>query len=84
MPREGFTYYHVETDAHELLLTKGVGVESFIDYLGREGFDNAPPALSARIPEMKLSRVSAPRLLPGWLRARLDARAKALAAPKAA
>ncbi len=84
MPRAGFTYYHVETDAHELLLTEGIGVESFIDYVGREGFDNAPPALSARIPEMKLPRVSAQRILPAALRARLAARAKALTDPAAA
>ena len=80
MPREGFTYYHVETEAHELLLSEGIGVESFIDYVGRDSFDNAPPALPARIAEMPRPRVSAARMLPDALRARLEAQAGLVAA----
>lgn len=75
MPLRGFTYYHVETDAHELILAENVPAESFIDYAGYGSFDNgseredAPP-----IPEMDLPRVSARRLLPEPIRARLMAR----------
>jgi len=31
MPKDGFTYYHVETDDHELLLAEGLAAETFID-----------------------------------------------------
>lgn len=71
MPREGFTYYHLETEAHELLLAEGVAAESFIDYAGRDSFDNAPEGMGRVIPEMDLPRVSAGRLVPAALKARL-------------
>ncbi len=71
MPREGFTYYHVETAAHELLLAEGVASESFIDYAGRDSFDNAAEAEAKVIPEMALPRVSSKRLVPAELRERI-------------
>ncbi|TNF23437.1 MAG: Hint domain-containing protein [Rhodobacteraceae bacterium] len=71
MPREGFTYYHVETEAHELLLAEGVAAESYIDYAGRDSFDNAPAGEGRVIAEMPLPRVSARRLVPETLIARL-------------
>lgn len=71
MPKEGFTYYHVETEAHELLLAEGVAAESFIDYAGRDSFDNAADAGERVIPEMALPRVSAARLVPAALKVRL-------------
>lgn len=71
MPKEGFTYYHVETEAHELLLAEGVAAESFIDYAGRNSFDNAADAGERVIPEMALPRVSAARLVPAALKVRL-------------
>jgi hypothetical protein len=71
MPRDGFTYYHVETEAHELLLAEGVAAESFIDYLGRAGFENGGDS-TAHIREMALPRISSPRLLPDTIRARLS------------
>lgn len=73
MPKEGFTYYHVETEAHELLLAEGVASESFIDYVGRDGFDNAEVAVARVIPEMALPRVASERHVPDALKARLDA-----------
>lgn len=78
MPREGFTYYHVETEAHELLLAEGVAAESFIDYAARDGFDNAAEAPRATVAEMALPRVSSPRLVPDELKAELAARADRL------
>jgi hypothetical protein len=71
MPLEGFVYYHVETDGHELLLAEGMAAESFVDYVGRDGFDNADRADRRTIPEMNLPRVSSRRLVPMQLRDRL-------------
>jgi hypothetical protein len=67
---EGFTYYHIETEAHELLLAEGVAAESFIDYAGRDRFDNGDE-LRDPIPEMNLPRVCASRLVPSHIRTRL-------------
>lgn len=75
MPLEGFTYYHVETEAHELLLAEGCAAESFIDQaaFARDSFDNAPEDPCPRLlREMPLPRISARRHLPPVLRARLD------------
>lgn len=74
MPREGFTYYHVETEAHELLLAKGVPAESCIDYASRDSFDNAPEGEGRVIPEMSLPRVSTARLVPADGQGRLRQR----------
>ena len=84
MPLDGFRYYHVETDAHELLLAEGTPAETFIDYVGRDGFDNAGEAEAVELAEMDMPRISAPRLLPDALRARLEARADDLEARRAA
>lgn len=67
---DGFAYYHVETDAHELLLAEGVAAESFIDYAGRDSFENSGEA-TAHIREMDLPRISSARLVPGHIRERL-------------
>ncbi|WP_235862121.1 Hint domain-containing protein [Roseovarius litorisediminis] len=67
---DGFTYYHVETDAHELLLAEGVAAESFIDYAGRDSFENGAEA-TATIPEMDMPRISSARLVPDHIRAAL-------------
>ena len=71
MPREGFTYYHVETDAHELLLAEGVPAETFIDYAGRDSFENGAEQ-TAMIAEMPLPRISSARLVPNAVKARLN------------
>ncbi|WP_156024894.1 Hint domain-containing protein, partial [Pseudosulfitobacter pseudonitzschiae] len=67
MPPE-FTYYHVETELHDEILANGAASETFIDYVGRKGFDNYLEYLDLYgadriIPEMKRLRVSAKRLL---------------------
>jgi hypothetical protein len=71
MPMDGFTYYHIETEAHELLVAEGVSAESYIDYDGRAGFDNAAEADGRTIAEMDLPRVSSARLVPDDIRERL-------------
>ena len=70
MPLDGFTYYHVETDAHELLVAEGVAAESYIDYAGRDGFDNAEAGTGREITEMDLPRVSTSRMVPESLKPR--------------
>jgi len=71
-----FTYYHIETEAHDEILANGVPVETFIDYVGRKGFDNYDEYVAIYgsdrlIPEMKRMRVSSRRQLPQALRERL-------------
>jgi hypothetical protein len=68
LPIEGFTYYHLETEAHELILAEGLPSESFVDFNGQT-FDNADERPDDRvIAEMDRPRVTSSRLLPGYLR----------------
>ncbi|MDS9468578.1 Hint domain-containing protein [Paracoccus sp. MBLB3053] len=74
---ERVTYYHVETEDHDVILANGVPVETFVDYLGRRTFDNFDEYLELYgderiIPEMPRPRVSARRLVPAALRERLQ------------
>ncbi|CAM3316236.1 Hint domain-containing protein [Paracoccus nototheniae] len=71
-----FTYYHIETEAHDEVLAEGVAAETFIDYAARRAFDNYQEYLdlygSERIiPEMSRPRISAARQLPRALAQRL-------------
>jgi hypothetical protein len=74
MPQDGFTYYHVETDAHELLLAEGCPAESFVDYAALETFDNADEREGSSVSEMPLPRISAARMLPQSVKDRLVSR----------
>lgn len=72
---DAFTYFHVETDAHDEILANGAPVETLIDYIGRRGFDNHQEYLDLYgqeriIPEMKRIRISAQRQLPPHLEQR--------------
>lgn len=78
IPLEPFTYYHVETERHELLLAEGCPAESFIDYAGRDTFANADGARGGTIAEMDMPRISTPRLVPERIRAFLAQRADAV------
>lgn len=76
------TYYHVETDGHDVILANGAPAETFIDYLGRKTFDNhAAFAAScdeeARVTEMDMPRISAARHVPSAIKARLNGQAAA-------
>ncbi len=68
MPAE-FTYYHIETEAHDEILANGAPAETFIDYVGRKYFDNYQEYIDIYgheriIPEMKRPRISSQRQLP--------------------
>ncbi|WP_323764320.1 Hint domain-containing protein [Marinovum sp.] len=73
---DSFTVYHVETEAHDVILAEGAPAETFIDYIGRQAFDNAAEYLALYgaeriIFEMQTPRISSARLLPGAIRRRL-------------
>ncbi|WP_425102040.1 Hint domain-containing protein [Tropicibacter sp. S64] len=81
MPVEGFTYYHIETDAHELILAEGLASESYLDNPDRSAFVNgAERAGAPMIPEMALPRIIAPRMVPQDIETRLAQRAPRVAA----
>lgn len=85
MPGSTFTYYHVETGTHELLLAEGCAAESYVDFVGREGFVNgAERADAPAIPEMAVPRISAARHLPPQLRERIAAQATGTGESRAA
>jgi hypothetical protein len=72
----GYTVYHIETEAHEIILAEGVPAETYIDYVGRQAFENHGEYLALygedrTIPEMAQPRVTSARQLPPELRARL-------------
>jgi len=72
----GYTVYHVETEAHEFILADGAPAETYIDYTARTSFDNYRDYVALYgsdrvIPEMPVPRVSAARLVPAAIRARL-------------
>ncbi|WP_213686378.1 Hint domain-containing protein, partial [Roseicyclus sp.] len=73
---DSFTVYHVETDAHDIILAEGTPTETYIDYAGRQGFDNYADYIAfygegRMIPEHPAPRVTSARQLPPALRARL-------------
>lgn len=68
-------FWHIETEHHDAIIANGVPAETFVDYLGRKGFDNYQEYLDLYgceriIPEMTRIRISSQRLLPPHLRAR--------------
>lgn len=81
-PSEVFTYYHVETSDHSLVLAENVPAETFIDNVDRLAFDNweEHEALGgvAPITEMSYPRAKAYRQVPVATRERLAARSLAL------
>ncbi|WP_050529108.1 Hint domain-containing protein [Pseudaestuariivita atlantica] len=71
-----FTVYHVETEAHDVILANGAPAETFIDYVGRAAFDNHDEYLALYgaeriIPELPQPRISSARLVPQVIRERL-------------
>jgi len=73
---EGFTCYHIETEAHEVVLANGAPSETFVDYVTRSHFNNYQEYLDLHgaervVAEMRRPRVSAQRMLPDALRAKL-------------
>ena len=73
--RQTITYYHIETAGHEVVYANSAAAETFIDYTGRQMFDNYAEFVTLygeenTIPEMELPRISALRQMPAPLRAR--------------
>jgi len=70
------TVYHIETDAHEVLLAEGTPAESLADMGARRSFDNfaeyaALCGPERIVPELPMPRIAAPRLIPEALRVEL-------------
>ncbi len=81
-------YFHIETEAHELVLAEGAPTETFVDNISREHFDNyaeyaALYPNAAPMVELDLPRVAFGRQLPEVIRRRLAAVADALQATMA-
>lgn len=76
-----FTYYHVETDGHDVLLAEGAPTESFLVGTQEVRFDNWAdrPATVATPAELAFPRVKAARQLPGAVRELLASRAAVIA-----
>ncbi|MCA0870132.1 Hint domain-containing protein [Seohaeicola saemankumensis] len=73
---ERFTVYHIETEAHEIILANGAPAETFIDNVSRRVFDNFAEfeALYGEVPEMEelpLPRAMSARQVPAGLRRKL-------------
>ncbi len=71
-----YTVYHIETADHDVILAEGTPAESYVDYVGRQAFDNHAEYLAlygveTALPEMTRPRITAARHLPPALRARL-------------
>lgn len=71
-----FTYYHIETAEHALVLAEGAAAETFVDNVDRMRFDNwderAALPYGDRIAEMTYPRAKAARQMPASLRQRLE------------
>jgi len=71
-----YTIYHIETEAHDIILANGVGSETFIDNVSRRAFDNFAEfdALYGDVPEMRdlpLPRAMSARQVPVSIRTAL-------------
>jgi hypothetical protein len=76
MPMTGFTYYHIETRAHDLILAEGCPAETFVDFNDRKSFDNVADyharfGATRLIHEMPYPRISSQRLVPRAIRSKL-------------
>jgi len=73
---KSLTYYHVETEAHDVIIANGATSETYLDIPDRQSFENyadyvALYGAERAIPEATLPRITNARLLPNDLRARL-------------
>jgi hypothetical protein len=74
---ERYTVYHIETEAHEIILANGAPAETFIDNVSRRVFDNFAEfeALYGDVPEMAelpYPRAMSARQVPGRIRRALS------------
>ncbi|MDF0597495.1 Hint domain-containing protein [Psychromarinibacter halotolerans] len=75
MPR-AFTYFHIETEAHDVVLANGAASETYVDERDRANFDNYAEYVAlygdARtITEIDMPRISTARLVPAVIQHRL-------------
>ncbi len=73
---ERVTYYHVETEHHDVILANGAPAETFVDIPGRMAFDNYAEYIALHgaeriVPELTLPRITSSLLLPEAIRAQL-------------
>ena len=74
-----FKVYHVETEAHDIVLAEGAPTETYVDYLGRKAFDNYAEYVGLYgeercVHESAYPRISSARCLPDALKARVGRR----------
>ncbi|QLH38295.1 MAG: Hint domain-containing protein [Defluviicoccus sp.] len=74
---KSFNYYHVELEAHALILAEGAPVETFVDNVDRMSFDNWEEHLQQfgeleSIPEMDYPRAKSARQVPSHVRRIID------------
>ncbi len=79
---ETYTVYHIETEAHELVLANGMEAETFIDNVSRRAFDNfaeyrALYGETPGMPEMSYPRATSTRMVPERIRRMLSGRGAA-------
>jgi len=77
-----FTVYHIETEAHQVVIANGAPAETYIDYVSRRVFDNYDEYIALygdepTLDEMPYPRVLSKRQLPPAIKSRLAARAAA-------
>ncbi|PWK60451.1 Hint domain-containing protein [Roseicyclus mahoneyensis] len=73
---ERVTIYHVETEAHDVILAEGTPAETYIDYAWRQAFDNYAEYVALygedrAIAENPAPRITSARQLPVEVQARL-------------
>jgi hypothetical protein len=73
-----FTYYHIETTEHSLILAEGAPAETFIDNVDRMAFDNwaeynSLQGIAAPLIEMPYGRAKSARQIPISIKERLEA-----------
>jgi hypothetical protein len=77
--KRSVTYYHIETNGHDVLLAEGCPTESFLMGVEEMKFDNLAERPEGAMPaELDYPRVKAPRQLPRSLRELLESRAAAI------
>jgi len=74
---KAFTYFHIETAHHDIILANGAPAETVCDAAGRAAFDNHQEYLDLYgadrlVPEMHMPRIASRRLTPHAIKEKLD------------